>query len=134
MPLPPDLGSIRDTHYGPSAPNTMPGGYAFHNPSENYSDPPVIPSSSRYDKYDDDDAVSSAFTTDTFTTNKYRANQEDDWSGAVSSASHAPIHPTGNVMGRPGSSTGGWPLPEPAIGVTMVNGSTKGRSTQGSSR
>ena len=111
----------------------MPGGYGFYNPtSGNHSDPPVIPSSSRYDKYDEDDAVSSAFTADTFTTNKYRANREDDWSGAVSSASHVPMHPTGNVMARPSSSyTGGWSLPEPALGVTMITSTTRGKSTQG---
>ncbi|KIM45062.1 hypothetical protein M413DRAFT_24327 [Hebeloma cylindrosporum] len=135
-PLPPDLGS-QDPYYVPSAPNAMPGGYGFHNSSDNHTDPPVVPSSSRYDKYDDDndDAVSSAFTTDTFTTNKYRANREDDWSGAVSSATHAPMHPTGNVVAGPSSSyAGGWSLPEPALGVTMISSTTKGKSTQGINR
>jgi hypothetical protein len=110
----------------------MPGGFSFNNPSEHPSEPPMVSSSSKHDfKYDDSGAISSAFTADTFTTNKYPVNREDDWTGEVSSAGHVPMHPTGNVKSGPSSSyTGGWSLPEPALGVTMINNTKKGKSSQ----
>ncbi|KDR75288.1 hypothetical protein GALMADRAFT_249292 [Galerina marginata CBS 339.88] len=139
------LPPVYETHghpYPSPIPNGMPGGYInTHSSSIPTSDPPVIPSSSRYDHYSstrhsryNEDAVSSAMSGDTLTTppEKHRSMEEDDWSGAIASAAHVPIQPSSFTSRAGSSNTAVWTLPVESASAAASTTNGKGKKKRSS--